>query len=73
MHLRIRCSARSVMVFRLGAGAVAEVVVPLCLAKAGFLCKTSGAGYSTLLTINTVKRLTRVDKLENLVAGRIHD
>ena len=27
----------SVMVFRLGAGAVAEVVVPLCLAKAGFL------------------------------------
>ena len=26
----------SVMVFRLGAGAVAEVVVPLCLAKAGF-------------------------------------
>jgi hypothetical protein len=26
-----------VMVFRLGAGAVAEVVVPLCLAKAGFL------------------------------------
>ena len=25
----------SVMVFRLGAGAVAEVVVPLCLAKAG--------------------------------------
>ena len=25
-----------VMVFRLGAGAVAEVVVPLCLAKAGF-------------------------------------
>jgi hypothetical protein len=27
----------SVMVFRLGAGAMAEVVVPLCLAKAGFL------------------------------------
>ena len=27
----------SVMVFRWGAGAVAEVVVPLCLAKAGFL------------------------------------
>ena len=27
----------SVMVFRLGAGAVAEVVVPLGLAKAGFL------------------------------------
>jgi hypothetical protein len=26
----------SVMVFRLGAGAVAEVVVPLCLAKSGF-------------------------------------
>jgi hypothetical protein len=26
-----------VMVFRLGAGAVAEVVVPLGLAKAGFL------------------------------------
>ena len=27
----------SVMVFRLGAGAVAEVVVPLCLAKACYI------------------------------------
>ena len=32
----------SVMVFRLAAGAVAEVVVPLGLAKAGFLSGSTG-------------------------------
>ena len=32
----------SVMVFRLGAGAVAEVVVPLGLAKVGFLSGCTG-------------------------------
>ena len=38
----------SVMVFRLAAGAVAEVVVPLGLAKAGFLSGSTGV-YCTLL------------------------
>jgi hypothetical protein len=37
MHLSSDAVLESVMVFRLGAGAVAEVVVPLGLAKAGFL------------------------------------
>ena len=35
----------SVMVFRLAAGAVAEVVVPLGLAKAGFLSGSTGVLY----------------------------
>ena len=40
----------SVMVFRLAAGAVAEVVVPLGLAKAGFLSGSTGVlGVSTVL------------------------
>ena len=37
MHLLLDAVLESVVVFRLAAGAVAEVVVPLGLAKAGFL------------------------------------
>jgi hypothetical protein len=45
------------MVFRLGAGAVAEVVVPLCLAKAGFL---SGCTVVLGIVAATEERYTNI-------------
>jgi hypothetical protein len=41
------------MVFRLGAGAVAEVVVPLGLAKAGFLSGCTFSFFIIIIIIHT--------------------